>query len=90
MDDKDTLAELTESVASLLTEVKRVDDQLFKTNRMYGEFIRLVGTQSIDSDSIRGRVIDIDDKLARHDERFDQVSEALRQILDKIGSGANS
>jgi hypothetical protein len=84
MGDKDTLAELAELVASLLKEVKRVDDALFKTNSMYREFIRVVGSQSIDSDAIRSRVIDIDDKLAKHDERFDQVHEALRQILDKV------
>jgi hypothetical protein len=85
MDDKDTLAELTESVASLLKEVRRVDDMLFKANAMYGDFLQIVGSQSNASDAIRSRVIDIDDKLAKHDEYFDQVNEALRQILDKVG-----
>jgi hypothetical protein len=88
MDDRDRLAELTESVASLLKEVKRVDDALFKANAMYGEFFRIVGSQADASDTIRSRVIDIDDKLAKHDERFDQVNEALRRILDKVGANS--
>jgi hypothetical protein len=84
MDATDKLTELTESVTSLLGEVKRVDDMLFRANAMYGDFLTTVGRQSNASDAIRSRVIDIGDKLAQHDQRFDRIDEVLRQLLDKV------
>jgi hypothetical protein len=85
MEGNDKLAELTESVTSLREDVKRADDTLAGLSATLREFVQFYSMQSHASDRIRSRVIDIDAKVAKYDERFDRIDEAHRQILDKIG-----
>jgi hypothetical protein len=88
MEDNDKLAELAESVMILREDVKRADDTLAGVRDVVGNLLLGAGTQSHTSDRIRSRVIDIDGKVAKHDERFDRIDETLRRILDKLGGDA--
>jgi uncharacterized protein YukE len=84
MDDKDSLAALTESVASLQEDVKRADDTLAGVDTRLHNLCGVWTGQSHASDRIRSRMIDIDAKLDQQGHRFDRIDEALRQILDKV------
>lgn len=85
MDANDKLAELTELVMSLQEDVKRADDTLAGVDTRVHNLFGVWTGQSHASDRIRSRVIDIDAKLGQHEERFDRIDEALRQILAKVG-----
>ena len=88
MDANDKLAELTELVMSLQDDVKRADDTLAGLSTRVHNLCGSYTGQSHASERIRSRVIDIDTKLDQHEERFDRIDKALRQILGKAGDNA--